>query len=72
MLATVLFTDIVGSTEKVAELGDSRRRNLLDNHHAVIKRNLSRFCDVGLRRGRRHCDSSQGKSKYNTPKWTEP
>jgi pimeloyl-ACP methyl ester carboxylesterase len=43
MLATVLFTDIVGSTEKAAELGDSRWRSLLDNHHAVIKRNLSRF-----------------------------
>ena len=43
MLATVLFTDIVGSTEKAAELGDSRWRSLLDNHHAVITRNLSRF-----------------------------
>jgi pimeloyl-ACP methyl ester carboxylesterase/class 3 adenylate cyclase len=43
MLATVLFTDIVGSTEKAAELGDSRWRALLHNHHAVIKRNLSRF-----------------------------
>ena len=43
LLATVLFTDIVGSTEKAAELGDSRWRSLLDNHHAVIKRNLSRF-----------------------------
>jgi class 3 adenylate cyclase len=39
----VLFTDIVGSTEKAAELGDSRWRSLLDNHHAIIKRNLSRF-----------------------------
>jgi class 3 adenylate cyclase len=43
MLATVLFTDIVGSTEKAAELGDSRWRSLLDNHHAIIRRNLSRF-----------------------------
>jgi pimeloyl-ACP methyl ester carboxylesterase len=43
MLATVLFTDIVGSTEKAAELGDSRWRSLLDNHHSIIKRNLSRF-----------------------------
>jgi pimeloyl-ACP methyl ester carboxylesterase len=43
VLATVLFTDIVGSTEKAAELGDSRWRNLLDNHHGLIKRNLSRF-----------------------------
>jgi len=43
VLATVLFTDIVGSTEKAAELGDSRWRSLLDNHHALIIRNLSRF-----------------------------
>jgi class 3 adenylate cyclase len=43
VLATVLFTDIVGSTEKAAELGDSRWRSLLDNHHSLIKRHLSRF-----------------------------
>jgi pimeloyl-ACP methyl ester carboxylesterase len=43
MLATVLFTDIVGSTEKAVALGDARWRKLLDDHHAVIRRNLSRF-----------------------------
>ena len=43
VLATVLFTDIVGSTEKAAALGDSRWRNLLDTHHAIINRNLARF-----------------------------
>ena len=43
VLATVLFTDIVGSTEKAAVLGDRRWRDLLDNHHATIRRNLSRF-----------------------------
>jgi pimeloyl-ACP methyl ester carboxylesterase len=43
VLATVLFTDIVGSTEKAAALGDRRWRDLLDNHHATIRRNLSRF-----------------------------
>jgi class 3 adenylate cyclase len=42
-LATVLFTDIVGSTEKAAALGDNRWRNLLDTHHAAINRNLARF-----------------------------
>ena len=40
VLATVLFTDIVGSTEKAAALGDRRWRDLLDNHHASIRRNL--------------------------------
>jgi class 3 adenylate cyclase len=42
-LATVLFTDIVGSTEKAATLGDRRWHDVLDNHHATIRRNLSRF-----------------------------
>jgi pimeloyl-ACP methyl ester carboxylesterase len=43
VLATVLFTDIVGSTEKAAELGDRRWRDLLDNHHNAIRRHLARF-----------------------------
>lgn len=43
VLATVLFTDIVGSTEKAAALGDRRWRDLLDNHHTTIRRNLTRF-----------------------------
>jgi class 3 adenylate cyclase len=43
VLATVLFTDIVGSTEKAAALGDSRWRDLLENHHSTIRRNLERF-----------------------------
>src|SRR5947209_7836633 len=43
VLATVLFTDIVGSTEKPASLGDRRWRALLDEHHAVIRRNIARF-----------------------------
>jgi len=43
VLATVLFTDIVGSTEKAVALGDRRWRDLLDNHHGVVRRNLDRF-----------------------------
>jgi len=43
VLSTVLFTDIVGSTEKAAALGDRRWRDLLDKHHATIRRNLARF-----------------------------
>jgi len=43
VLATVLFTDIVGSTERAATLGDSRWRKLLDDHHVTIRRNLTRF-----------------------------
>ena len=43
VLATVLFTDIVGSTAKAAELGDRNWRELLERHHALIRRELVRF-----------------------------
>ncbi len=43
VLATVLFTDIVGSTEKAASLGDRRWRSLLDNHHVLVRRELARY-----------------------------
>jgi class 3 adenylate cyclase len=42
-LATVLFTDIVGSTQKAEQLGDRRWRDLLDEHHARVRRLLERF-----------------------------
>jgi class 3 adenylate cyclase len=42
-LATVLFTDIVGSTEKAGDLGDRRWRYLLEDHHARVRRALDRF-----------------------------
>jgi pimeloyl-ACP methyl ester carboxylesterase/class 3 adenylate cyclase len=43
MLATVLFTDIVASTERVTELGDRRWGALLVAHHAAMRRELERF-----------------------------
>jgi class 3 adenylate cyclase len=43
VLATVLFTDIVGSTARAAELGDARWRELLERHHAVVRRQLARY-----------------------------
>ena len=39
-LTTVLFTDIVGSTETAAELGDRRWRDLLERHDAMVRRQL--------------------------------
>jgi class 3 adenylate cyclase len=42
VLATVLFTDIVGSTERVAQLGDRRWGQLLQDHHGAIRRELDR------------------------------
>lgn len=43
LLATVLFTDLVGSTERARELGDRRWRELLEAHHDAIRRELLRF-----------------------------
>lgn len=43
VLATVLFTDVVGSTQRAAELGDAGWRDLLERHHAVVRRELERF-----------------------------
>jgi len=43
VLATVLFTDIVGSTELAARLGDSAWRELLQRHHTIVRRELARY-----------------------------
>ncbi len=43
MLATVLFTDIVGSTERAAALGDRAWRDLLEGHDRVTRRQLERW-----------------------------
>jgi len=43
VLATVLFTDVVGSTERAAELGDRPWRWLLEQHHAAVRRELERW-----------------------------
>jgi class 3 adenylate cyclase len=43
VLATVMFTDIVGSTERAAALGDRRWRAVLEQHHSVVRRELERF-----------------------------
>ncbi len=43
VLATVMFTDIVGSTEKAVELGDRRWSQLLERHHELVRKELSNF-----------------------------
>jgi class 3 adenylate cyclase len=43
VLATVLFTDIVGSTARAEQLGDRRWHDLLEVHHATVRRELARF-----------------------------
>jgi pimeloyl-ACP methyl ester carboxylesterase len=43
VLATVLFTDIVGSTERASRLGDRAWKDLLERHHALVRQELGRF-----------------------------
>jgi pimeloyl-ACP methyl ester carboxylesterase len=43
VLATVLFTDLVGSTEQAKKLGDRRWRELLERHHTLVRQQLDRF-----------------------------
>jgi class 3 adenylate cyclase len=43
VLATVLFTDIVGSTERAAAVGDRAWRDLVERHHAIVRGHLDRF-----------------------------
>src|SRR5205823_5261147 len=43
VLATILFTDIVGSTEQAARHGDRRWRELVELHHAAVRRELERY-----------------------------
>jgi class 3 adenylate cyclase len=43
VLTTILFTDIVGSTSRAATVGDARWREVLETHHRLIRRQLSRF-----------------------------
>jgi class 3 adenylate cyclase len=42
MLAIVLFTDIVGSTDRARELGDGRWRDLLERHNEIVRRDPER------------------------------
>jgi pimeloyl-ACP methyl ester carboxylesterase len=43
VLVTILFTDLVGSTDRARELGDAAWSELLDKHHDAIRRELARF-----------------------------
>jgi class 3 adenylate cyclase len=48
VLASVLFTDIVGSTEKAVELGDRRWRETIESHHATVRAILGRYHGVEI------------------------
>jgi class 3 adenylate cyclase len=43
VLTTIVFTDIVGSTQRAAQLGDLRWHDLLDNHDRIVRSQLQRF-----------------------------
>jgi class 3 adenylate cyclase len=47
-LSTVLFTDIVGSTEKADRVGDREWRNILDSHHSAVRALLDRYGGVEI------------------------
>ena len=46
VLATVLFTDIVGSTERATELGDQTWKELVEHHHRIVRQHLTAFRGV--------------------------
>jgi class 3 adenylate cyclase len=48
VLATVLFTDLVGSTERAAKIGDRAWRDLVSRHNEVVRRELTRFRGVEM------------------------
>lgn len=48
VLATVLFTDIVGSTQRAAALGDSGWRDLLERHHEAVRAMIGRYRGVEI------------------------
>ena len=48
VLATVLFTDLVGSTERAAQIGDRAWRDLVAQHNVVVRRELARFRGVEM------------------------
>jgi class 3 adenylate cyclase len=48
VLSTVLFTDVVGSSERAAELGDRAWRELLERHNELVRNELARFRGVEL------------------------
>jgi class 3 adenylate cyclase len=48
VLATVLFTDLVGSTERAAAVGNRRWREMLEGHHRPVRRDLTRYRGVEI------------------------
>jgi class 3 adenylate cyclase len=48
VLATVLFTDVVGSTEIARERGDHAWRELIERHHATVRHELARFRGIEI------------------------
>jgi class 3 adenylate cyclase len=49
VLATVLFTDIVRSTERAAEMGDRSWHDLLETHNEIAQREITRFRGLGIK-----------------------
>jgi hypothetical protein len=67
VLATVLFTDIVGSTEQLSSQGDSRWRHQLDVHDQLVDRSLSSLKGRGVVKGVLSCFDLDVDSAEPTP-----
>jgi class 3 adenylate cyclase len=70
-LATLLFTDIVDSTRRAADLGDSEWRPLLERHNAIVEDSVTRFggraCRYPCRRAARVAATLRSPSTLQRP-----
>ena len=70
VLATVLFTDIVGSTERMAELGDTGWRDLVTGHHATVRAPI--WQDSAVERSTRRVMGSSSRSTVRRERLPAP
>ena len=63
-IATVLFFDVVGSTQVAAHLGDARYRELLSRFYRIVARNLKRFGGKEEDRARAMASSRPSRSRF--------
>lgn len=64
VLSTVLFTDIVGSTERAAAMGDREWRELLERHHRILRSSLERYGGNEM-----HTAGDGFLATFDSPRW---
>ena len=67
-LATILFTDIVGSTERASELGDGAWRQLLERHDGVVRKRVGRRAGPSREIARRRDDGRVRRAGTRDPR----